>query len=126
MRFRAIQTVIVLFLASVVATAGVAVDSADGTHDVHSQKVERTIAADPAVTVSICVMSGSVSVLGWDKNEVLARSADAGQIEIREKGGAVQSGRATKVEVFVVDRSNGEAIETALEFPSAEIVGAER
>jgi len=77
-----------------------------------SQKVERTVAADPSVMVSICVMSGSISVHGWDKNEVSARSSDAAQIELRQKEGAAQSGKAMKVEVFVVDKSDEERIKS--------------
>jgi putative adhesin len=105
MKFRAIQICLVF----IVATAGVLARSASND-DVISQKVERTISADPSVTVSICVMSGSISVHGWDKNEVLARSSDAAQIELRQKDGAVQSGKAMKVEVFVVDKSDEERV----------------
>ena len=113
MKFRAIQICLVLILVFVVATAGVLGRPASRDDDGHSQKVERTIPADPSVTVSICVMSGSISVHGWDKDEVLARSSDAAQIELRQKGqkdGAAQSGKATKVEVFVVDNSDEERI----------------
>jgi hypothetical protein len=34
------------------------------------QKVERSLMADPAVTVTLCVSSGTLKVRGWDKNEV--------------------------------------------------------
>ena len=105
MKFRAIQISLVLILVFVVATAGVLARPATHTDDVRTQKVERTIPADPSVTVSICVMSGSISVQGWDKNEVSARSSDAAQIELRQKDGAAQSDKAMKVEVFVVDKS---------------------
>ncbi len=104
MKFKAIQSCLVLILMSILATAALPARAAS-RNDVPSQKIERTLSADPSVTVSICVMSGSISVRGWDKNEVLARSSDAAQIELRHKNGADQSGRAIKVEVFVVDKS---------------------
>jgi hypothetical protein len=112
MKFRAIQAVIVLILLSIVGTAGVPARRAGGNDDLRLQEFERTIAADSSVTVSICVMSGSISVHGWDKNEVSARSSDAAQIELRQKGGTARSGMARKVEVFVVDKSDEERIKS--------------
>lgn len=109
MKFRAVHICLGLILMFVVATAGVLGRPASRDND-DSQKVERTISADPSVTVSICVMSGSISVHGWDKNEVLARSSDAAQLELRQKDGAAQPGKATRVEVFVVDNSGEERI----------------
>jgi hypothetical protein len=100
MKFRAITICLVLTLMAASAWAR----PATRNDDVRSQKVERTIATDPAVTVSVCVMSGSISVRGWDKNEVSARSSDAAQIELRQKDAL--SGHAKKLEVFVVDKSD--------------------
>jgi DUF4097 and DUF4098 domain-containing protein YvlB len=77
----------------------------DRNDDGHSQEVERTVSADPSVTVSICVMSGSISVNGWEKNEVSARSSNATQIELRQKDGKEQAGKLTRLEVFVIDKS---------------------
>jgi hypothetical protein len=105
MKFGAIQIGLLLILVLIVATAGVVARPASGSDDARSQKAERTISADPSVTVSICVMSGSIRVHGWDKDEVLARSSDAGQIELRQRDGVAQPGKAMKVEVFVVDKS---------------------
>jgi DUF4097 and DUF4098 domain-containing protein YvlB len=105
MKFRAIQFILGLTLVFVVATAVAVARAASHNDEVRTQKVERTIAADPSVTVSICVMSGSISVQGWDKNEVSARSSGAAQIELRQKDGGAQSEKATKVEVFVVDNT---------------------
>jgi DUF4097 and DUF4098 domain-containing protein YvlB len=109
MKFRAIHRCLVMALLFIAAT-GVPARPVDHKDDPHSQKVERTVSADPAVTVSICVMSGSINVQGWDKDEVLARSSDAAQIELRQKDGTAQSAKATKVEVFVVDNSDEERI----------------
>lgn len=110
MKFRAVHFCLGLILLFIIATAGALAHPANRSDDVGSQKVERTISADPSVTVSICVMAGSISVRGWDKDEVLARSSDAAQIELRQKAGAIQSGKAKKVEVFVVDKSDEERV----------------
>ncbi|MDQ3665385.1 MAG: DUF4097 domain-containing protein [Acidobacteriota bacterium] len=112
MKFRAIQICLVLILLLIVATAAVPALAASSSNDARSQKVERTISADASVTVSICVMAGSISVQGWDKNEVSARSSDAAQIELRRKDGAAQSGKAMKLEVFVVDRSDERGVKS--------------
>jgi hypothetical protein len=110
MKFGAIQIGLVLVLVFGVGAASVSGRPASREDDGRSQKVERTISADPSVTVSICVMSGSISVHGWDKGEVLARSSDAARIELRQKDGAAQAGKAMKVEVFVVDNLDEERI----------------
>jgi hypothetical protein len=110
MKFRAIQLGLVFVLMFVVVTVAVFAGQASHDSEVRIQKVERTIAADPSVTVSICVMSGSISVQGWDKNEVSARSSDAGQIELRHKDPKDHSGKAVRVEVFVVDNSDDQQI----------------
>jgi hypothetical protein len=117
MKFRAIQICFVL----IVATAAIGVRPASSNDDVPSQKIERTVSADPSVTVSICVMSGSISVHGWDKNEVLARSSDAAQIELRQRDGATQSGKATRVEVFVVDKSDEQRINNCQAYSDLEL-----
>ncbi|CAN5850027.1 hypothetical protein BH18ACI4_BH18ACI4_04840 [soil metagenome] len=108
MKSRAIQICFVLIVASAAVGAFTPGPKGGG----RSQKVERTIAADPSVTVSICVMAGSISVHGWDKNEVSAQSSDAAQIELRQQKVDAQSGKAMKVEVFVVDKSDEERIKS--------------
>ncbi|MGH9966616.1 MAG: DUF4097 family beta strand repeat-containing protein [Pyrinomonadaceae bacterium] len=102
MKFRVVHICLVL----IVLTANVWVSPARPENDERSQKVERTIAVDPAVTVSLCVMSGNVSVRGWDKNEVSARSSDAAQIELRRRDVPGAAGQAMKLEVFVVDKAD--------------------
>lgn len=47
-----------------------------------NQQVERTVAADPRVIVSACVISGNLTVHSWDRNEVRARITDGVQIEL--------------------------------------------
>jgi DUF4097 and DUF4098 domain-containing protein YvlB len=46
------------------------------------QQVERSVAADPRVVVSACLISGNVTVRGWERNEVHARVSDGVQIEM--------------------------------------------
>lgn len=106
MKFRATQICLVI----IVAAASVGVRGASRGDDDPSQKAERSIASDPAVTVSICVVSGSVNVHGWDKNEVMARSSDAAEIELRQREATPQPGKALKVELFVIDKSGDQRI----------------
>jgi hypothetical protein len=61
----------------------------------------RSTAAQPNVVVSLCMLSGSVDVKGWDKNEVKAQSMDSTQIEFRRVGN--ESALAAKVDVIVLD-----------------------
>jgi len=53
------------------------------SHRDHSnQQVERTVAADPHVILSVCVAAGSIHVHGWDRSEVRARISDGVPIEL--------------------------------------------
>ena len=45
--------------------------------------IERKVAAEPDVQLSLCLASGDVFVRGWDKNEVRASSDTAGRIVFR-------------------------------------------
>ena len=76
------------------------------TVDDDGEKVERSVSADSAVTVSICVMAGNITVRGWDEKEVRVQSSEASQIEFRRKDGSAASTPAKKLEVVVVDKSN--------------------
>lgn len=102
MKFRITSICCVLLLASAsVCARAVSVNE----EKERTQKIERSIAADPAVTVSICLTSGNINVRGWDKDEVKARS-DAAEIELRPKDKPGQAGRVTKLDVFVLDRAD--------------------
>lgn len=72
-----------------------------------TQKIERSIAALPNVAVSICVDSGNVTVRGWDKNEVFARSSEVARIELKAADSGMPSGGAAKVLVWLVDKHIG-------------------
>ncbi|MGI8836098.1 MAG: DUF4097 family beta strand repeat-containing protein [Pyrinomonadaceae bacterium] len=69
------------------------------------QKIERSIATLPTVAVSVCVDAGDVTVRGWDKNEVLARSSEVGRIELKRPAAGMQTGAATKVLVWLADKN---------------------
>lgn len=69
------------------------------------QKIERSIVTLPTVAVSVCVDAGDVTVRGWDKNEVLARSTEVGRIELKRPAAGMQTGAATKVLVWLADKN---------------------
>jgi DUF4097 and DUF4098 domain-containing protein YvlB len=75
--------------------------------DVPGQKIERSIPADPQLTVTLCVASGKLTVRGWDKNELRVRSTDAGEIELRRldkvKDASVP---ASRVDVMVLETTS--------------------
>jgi hypothetical protein len=80
---------------------------ADGHDRSGTQKIERSIAALPNVAVSLCVNSGNVTVRGWDKNEVFARSSEVGRIELKGADSGMPSAGAAKVLVWLVDKHIG-------------------
>jgi len=96
-----------IVLAIIFSLAGVA-PAVDGKKDKKSGgKIERSMAADPNVTITLCVMSGEISVRGWDKEEVRAQSADAEQIEFRRIDKAKDISRpANRIDVMVLDRTD--------------------
>jgi hypothetical protein len=70
------------------------------------QKVERSIAVSPELTVTLCVSSGTLRVRGWEKNELRVRSSDAEQIELRRLDKAKDpSTPAWRIDVMVLDAS---------------------
>ena len=76
--------------------------------DKHARKapgpvVERVVAADPSVALSLCIASGDLKVHGWDRNEVRARSNDAAEIEFRRPAGARDSNPAREITVMIAD-----------------------
>src|SRR5260370_24249477 len=103
MRFLALPIV----LGIIISLAGVA-PAVDGKKDKKSgEKIERSVAADSKVTITLCVMSGQISVRGWDKEEVHASSADAEQIEFRRIDKTTDMSRpATRIDVMVLDKTD--------------------
>lgn len=63
---------------------------------------EQSIAAQEAVNVQLCLASGSVTVRGWERKEVRARSTDAARLELRRgDASAAEDTPAARVEVLV-------------------------
>jgi Putative adhesin len=89
-----------LYAAPSFSSARVAREDRQGDH---SERVERTVAAESNVLVTVCIASGDVIVHGWDRAEVRASTMDAEQLEIRRET-PLGSGPASSVEVLV---SNG-------------------
>lgn len=70
------------------------------------EKIERSMAVSPELTVTLCVASGTLKVRGWEKNELRVRSADARQIELRRLDKAKDpSTPAWRIDVMVLDAS---------------------
>lgn len=66
--------------------------------------LERRAVAEPSVVVTICVASGNVTVRGWDRGEVRARSDNAGSLRLLTPN--VQP--APRVEVLVSEERDQE------------------
>lgn len=72
------------------------------------QKIERSMRVDPQSLITLCVASGTLTVRGWDKQEVRVRSADADQIEFRRIDKAKDPNiPANHVDVMVLDKESG-------------------
>jgi hypothetical protein len=84
---------------------------ASGEDDDTEGRLERTVAAESNVVVTLCIASGDVIVHGWDRGEVRASTADAEQLELR-RGFPSGNGTASRVEVLV---SNGPHTDRAFE-----------
>lgn len=71
------------------------------------EKIERSIAVSPQLTVTLCVSSGKLTVRGWEKNELRVRSTGAGQIELRRldktKDATVP---AARIDVMIFDSAS--------------------
>jgi DUF4097 and DUF4098 domain-containing protein YvlB len=76
--------------------------------DKHDKKaagpqIERVVAADPNVSISVCVASGDITVRGWERNQIRARTGDVSEIEFRKSG---PSGSESAQEITVVASNN--------------------
>lgn len=67
----------------------------------------RTIVADPAVIISVCLQSGSVVVKGSDRKDVVVRAEDAANVLLRRAENPEATTPATRVEVLISDSSKG-------------------
>lgn len=107
MKFRAILISMLFAIAATDAFPGVS-GARPALKDDDEQKVERTIAVDPAVAVSLCVASGNITVRGWDRNQVRARSTEAVAIELAHASETTSGAAIKKLEVAVSDKNDKE------------------
>lgn len=70
------------------------------------EKTDVTMTVDPQAIVTLCVASGTLTVRGWDKNEVHVRSLDAARIEFRRIDKVKDTTKpAGRVDVMVSDKA---------------------
>lgn len=79
---------------------------------------QRSIAADPAVVVSVCVESGNITITGGDRREVRASVSDDAKVILRRMVNPAAQTPATRLEVQVSD------MEKPSPFKSGECRGA--
>lgn len=107
MKFRAILISLLFVTLAANAPAGESGARAGRNDDESDQKVERSVAVDGAVAVSLCVASGNIRIHGWERNEVRARSADAVKIEL-EHAPQTPGASIKKLEVAVFNKDEAE------------------
>jgi hypothetical protein len=83
------------------------------------QEIERTIAADPKVVLSVCLGSGNITVHGWDRNEVHARMSDGMQIEFQPS--AADNSAPAKELVLVLNDGHRRTKNRCLPFGALEL-----
>lgn len=89
-----------------VSFAGAAPAHTDKTRNKDSEKTEKSTAVHPLATVTLCVMSGSLVVRGWDKNEVRVRSSDDVQLDFRRIDKSKDTTQlASRIDVMVNSKS---------------------
>src|ERR1051325_323006 len=95
------------------AVAGLIVSLAGSTlaHDKNKtektgEKIERSLSVGPEATITLCVASGTLSVHGWDKNEIRVRSADAAQDEVKRIDKVKDTTKPpARIDVMVLDKT---------------------
>ena len=70
------------------------------------EQIDRTMTVDPQAIVTLCVASGTLTVRGWDKNEIHVRSVDAAQIEFKRIEKVKDPSKpAARIDVMVWDKA---------------------
>jgi DUF4097 and DUF4098 domain-containing protein YvlB len=87
-----------IILCALLAVGTTTLARADGARETVSEK---TVAADPAVTVMLCLESGNIVVRGWERKEVHARNSSGGQIDLRRSDATNDTAPATRLEVLM-------------------------
>jgi hypothetical protein len=108
MKFRVILSSLLFAILAANAFAGETGNRSGRSGAGAEQKVERAVAVDAAVAVSLCVASGNITVHGWDRNEVRARSADAVQIELAHAPQSTPGASIKKLEVAVFNKDEAD------------------
>jgi len=70
-------------LGIIISLAGSAPAHDDKKESRSSEKLERSLPVDPHASITLCVMSGTLTVRAWEKNDLRVRSTDADQLELR-------------------------------------------
>ena len=100
-----------IFLLLIISGAGFA-HGIPGDRRKHNQQVERIVAADARVTVSVCTLSGNFTVRGWDRKQVRARVNDAVDIELTRVN-QNQSQPATELKLTSKGRRSSDCLMSA-------------
>jgi hypothetical protein len=66
-------------------------------------QIERVVAADENVSISVCVASGDIKVHGWERNQIRARTSDVSEIEFRK---SAPSSSESAQEITVLTANN--------------------
>lgn len=100
----------IIFLLLFASTRGIVSVRAQGGEALETtaavQGAERSLAAESSVVVTLCTASGDVTVRGWDRREVRARSREAAAIELQRGGNDAASTAAARVGVVIADSTN--------------------
>ena len=96
-------------LGIILSLAGFTPANDDNNKRASSEKIERSTAVDPHASITLCVMSGKLTVRGWDKNELRVRSTDADQLELHRIDKVKDKDKdsvtpAMRIDVMVVDK----------------------
>ena len=96
-------------LGIILSLAGFTPANDDNNKSHSSEKLERSTAVDPHASITLCVMSGKLTVRGWEKNELRVRSTDADQLELRRIDKVKDKDKdsvtpAMRIDVMVVDK----------------------
>jgi len=90
----------------IVSLAGPTLAHDEKKTDKPGEKLERSLPVDAEATVTLCVASGTLTVHGWDKDEIRVRSTDAAQIEFHRIDKVKDSSKpAARVDVMVSDKT---------------------
>jgi hypothetical protein len=103
--FRMIKTFLLTVLLTAFA-AGALARTDKHAKSVSRPRIERVVAADPNVVISLCLVSGDITVRGWDQKQVRVSSSDADQFEFRRAAGISDADAAKEMTVLPSNSSS--------------------